>query len=117
MNLQNGYKVIYEKAAEDKRAFYASKTSFFKDAELITEAKISEYKLIYEKDGDFYGSLTGIPSEEDYCFEDFRKVFVEASEGEETTEEVVNEDTVVPEEDESKDETEPEETVVEETEE
>ena len=31
MNLQNGYKVIYEKAADGKRAFYASKTGLFAD--------------------------------------------------------------------------------------
>ena len=71
MNLQNGYKVIYEKAADGKRAFYASKTSFFKDAELITEAKIGEYKLIYEKNGALYGSTTGIPTAEDTYFKDF----------------------------------------------
>ena len=117
MNLQNDYKVIYEKAADGKRAFYASKTGFFKDSELITEAKIGEYKLIYEKNGDFYGSTTGIPTEDDYCFEDFRKVFVEDAEIEETTEEVVKDDTDVSEDDEAKNETNSEETVVEEPEE
>lgn len=75
MNLQNGYKVIYEKTADGKRAFYASKTGLFKDAELITEATIGEYKLIYEKNGLFYGSTTGVPTEDDYCFEAFRAVF------------------------------------------
>lgn len=75
MNLQNGYKVIYEKAADGKRTFYASKTGLFKDAEVIAEATIGEYKLIYEKNGMFYGSTTGIPAEGDYCFEEFRAVF------------------------------------------
>ena len=78
MNLQNGYKVIYEKAADGKRTFYASKTGLFADAELITEATIGEYSLIYEKDGRFYGSATGIPTEQDHCFEAFDKVFKEA---------------------------------------
>ena len=75
MNLQNGYKVIYEKIADGKRTFLASKTGVFADAEVITEAKIGEYKLIYEKNGSFYGSKTGIPAAEDYCFEDLDKVF------------------------------------------
>lgn len=77
MNLQNGYKVIYEKAADGKRTFYASKTGVFADAEKIVEATIGEYKLIYEKDGKFYGSASGIPTADDYCFEEFRAVFEE----------------------------------------
>ena len=80
MNLQNGYKVIYEKAADGKRAFYASKTGLFADAELIMEATIGEYKLIYEKDGKFYGSITGFPAEGDKCFEELRAVFEEGYE-------------------------------------
>ena len=75
MNLQNGYKVIYEKAADGKRTFYASKTGVFADAEVIAEATIGEYKLIYEKAGQFYGSKTGIPAEGDHCFTEFDKVF------------------------------------------
>ena len=75
MNLQNGYKVIYEKAADGKRTFYASKTGVFADAEKILEATIGEYKLIYEKAGQFYGSTTGIPAEGDHCFTEFNKVF------------------------------------------
>jgi hypothetical protein len=75
MNLQNGYKVIYDKAAGGKRAFYASKTGFFADADLIMEATIGDYKLIYEKDGKFYGSTTGIPAEGDKCFDELRTVF------------------------------------------
>ena len=77
MNLQNGYKVIYEKAADGKRTFYASKTGVFADAEVIAEAEIGKYKLIYEKAGRFYGSETGVPADTDYCFEAFNKVFVE----------------------------------------
>ena len=82
MNLQNGYKVIYEKAVDGKRTFYASKTGVFADAEKILEATIGEYKLIYEKNGQFYGSTTGIPTEEDYHFVEFDKVFKVAEETE-----------------------------------
>ena len=80
MNLQNGYKVIYEKAADGKRTFYASKAGVFADAEKILEATIGEYKLIYEKNGQFYGSVSGIPAEGDYCFEDFDMAFKAAEE-------------------------------------
>jgi hypothetical protein len=96
MNLQNGYKVIYEKAADGKRTFYASKTGVFADAEVITEAVIGQYKLIYEKAGRFYGSETGIPAEGDYCFEAFDKVFkVAEDEVVETPDEPTNEDVPV----------------------
>jgi hypothetical protein len=75
MNLQNGYKVIYEKAADGKRTFYASKTGIFANAEQIGEAvEIGKYKLIYEKNGQLYGSTTGTPSDEDKEFTAFKKV-------------------------------------------
>lgn len=90
MTLQNGYKVLYDTAADGKRTFYASKTGLFKDADIIAEAIIGEYKLVYEKDGNFYGSTTGIPAEGDHCFEEFRAVFEEGYSAE--TEEEVNED-------------------------
>jgi len=82
MDLKNGYKVIYEiienrEDAGKTRVFKASKTGKLIDAETIAEAKIGEYKLIYEKDGSFYGSVTGIPSEEDYCFTEFDTIFKE----------------------------------------
>ena len=112
MTLQNDYKVLYAKATNEKRAFYASKTGLFKDAELITEAKIGEYKLIYEKNGGIYGSITGVPSEDDYYFEGFVKVFIEDSEvekaPEENTEEVVKEDTTISEVEEAENGTEQE---------
>lgn len=87
MELKNGYKVIYEviENREDAgltRVFKASKTGVFADAEVIGEAKIGEYKLIYEKDGKIYGSASRVPSEDvanDFCFGDFEKVFVEAT--------------------------------------
>ncbi len=94
MNLQNGYKVIYEKATDGVRTFYASKTGVFADAEKIAEAEIGKYKLIYEKAGRFYGSETGIPTDADYCFEAFDKVFVavEAAESSEPVVETPNEE-------------------------
>lgn len=77
MNLQNGYKVIYEKTADGKRTFYATKNVVCDPAvdDKIIEATIGEYKLIYEKAGQFYGSTTGIPAEGDHCFAEFDKVF------------------------------------------
>lgn len=87
MKLENGYKVIYEKAADGKRTFYASKSGVFADAEVICEAEIGKFKLIYEKGGRFYGSETGIPTEGDYCFVDFDKVFVKEEVKEEAKEE------------------------------
>ena len=96
MNLQNGYKVIYEKAADGKRTFYASKTGLFADAEVITEATIGEYKLIYEKDGQFYGSTTGIPAEGDHCFDEFDKIF-KVEEVEATAQTASVEDETIPE--------------------
>jgi len=80
MDLKNGYKVIYEKAADGVRTFYASKNVKCDPTvdDKIVEAEIGKYRLIYEKAGRFYGSETGIPADSDYCFEDFDKVFVEA---------------------------------------
>ena len=82
MNLQNGYRVIYEKTADGKRTFYATKNVVCDPSvdDKIVEATIGEYKLIYEKNGQFYGSTTGIPTENDHCFTEFDKVFKVASE-------------------------------------
>ena len=89
MNLQNDYKVIFEKVADGERSFYASKTGVFADAELIATVSMGEYKLIYEKAGMIYGSTTGIPAEDDHCFEEFKAVFesaeAEPAEGQDTT--------------------------------
>ena len=84
MDLQNGYKVIYEKIADGKRTFYATKGVKCDPTvdDKIVEATIGEYKLIYEKDGKFYGSMTGIPADSDYCFAEFDKVFKAAKEAE-----------------------------------
>ncbi len=78
MNLQNGYKVIYEKASNGEHVFSASKTGLFADAEELGRLVEGEYKLIYEKDGQLFYSTTGIPSAEDEEFTAFKKA-IEAS--------------------------------------
>ena len=77
MNLQNGYKKIYEKTADGTRTFYATKNDVCDPTvdDKLVEATIGEYKLIYEKDGKFYGSKSGIPTVTDECFKGFDKVF------------------------------------------
>ena len=77
MNLQNGYKVLYEVAADGKRTFYATKNIVCdpKSDDEIAKVTIGEYKLIYEKDGQIYGSTTGIPTAEDQCITGFNKAF------------------------------------------
>ena len=80
MELKNGYKVIYDKAANGEHTFYASKTGVFADAEEIVKLAAGEYKLIYEKDGSFYGSESGIPAEGDHLFVEFDRVFKEDEE-------------------------------------
>lgn len=74
MNLQNGYKVIYDKAANGEHVFCASKTGVFADAEELGRLAVGEYKLIYEKNGQLYCSATGTPSDEDKEFTAFKKV-------------------------------------------
>lgn len=73
MNLQNGYKVIYEKAANGEHVFFASKTGTFADAEELGRLIEGEYKLIYEKNGQLFCSSTGIPAESDEEFIVFKK--------------------------------------------
>ena len=75
MDLQNGYKVIYDSAVNNEHTFYASKTGVFADAEEIVKLVAGEYKLVYEKNGCVYGSKTGVPAEDDTCFAEFNKVF------------------------------------------
>lgn len=79
MNLQNGYKTVYEKVEEDKRVFYASKTGLFKDAEEIAKIDLGQYKLVYEANGKICGSISGIPNKDkDITFDEFEKIFVAA---------------------------------------
>lgn len=77
MNLQNGYKVIYEKIADGERTFFADKMDGTEATKINeTPFKIGEYKLIFEKDGLIYGSTSG-KVEDGECLKDFNKVFVE----------------------------------------
>ena len=67
MNLQNGYKVIYEKAADGKRTFYASKTGLCDtkvDKQLGDAFVDADYagKTIYEYKGSFYVSEGKTPT-------------------------------------------------------
>ena len=97
MNLQNGYRVVYDRAADGKHAFYASKTGVFADAELIMEVEDGKYKLIYEKDGAIYGSVTGVPADGDKCFEELKTVFEDGyvkAEAIEPQQEVVDDEQV-----------------------
>ena len=89
MNLQNGYKVLYEVAANGKRTFYASKSGVFADAEQVGEpVEIGKYKLVYEKDGKIYCSETNIPNLDengnpvDVAIESFNEIFVESEKNE-----------------------------------
>ena len=79
MELKNGYKVIYDIASKNEHVFYASKSGLFDDqCEEICRLPGGQYKLIYEKEGQFFGSASGIPAETDECLsEAFRKVFEE----------------------------------------
>lgn len=98
MELKNGYKVIYEQTADGKRTFYATKTATCDPTvdDMIVEATIGEYKLVYEKNGRVYGSKTGVPAEGDKYFTEFDKVFeadVEETEEEEPVETTEDEPT------------------------
>ena len=59
MDLQNGYKVIYEKIANGERTFFADKLDGTKATKLGDAIKVGKYKLVFEKDGNIFGSETG----------------------------------------------------------
>ena len=80
MDLQNGYKVIYEKIADGERTFFASKLNGEAATQIGDAIKIGKYRLVYEKDGMIYGSETGAPAEGDDCFTAFNNVFKVATE-------------------------------------
>lgn len=100
MKLQNGYKVVYEKASEGTRTFYASKTGICDPTvdtqlgETFTDADFAG-KVIYEYKGSFYVSTgatptydeNGVPTDERLSA--FDEVFVAT----ESTEENVTETT------------------------
>ncbi len=106
MELKNGYKVIYEVAADGKRTFYASKSNVYPAAGDVELASFTDAdyvgKVIYEYKGDFYVSTGSVPAYDeagvptDTKIAGFDKVFVEAEEVEE--DEAVTPD-LVPEED------------------
>lgn len=77
MKLQNGYKAIFDKAADGKHTIYASKTGLFKDAEEIGTFEADQYNLIYEKQGKLYHSSTGIPADTDATVAELDKLFIE----------------------------------------
>lgn len=63
MDLKNGYKVIYEKAKEGKRTFFASKSNSYpnaEDTELVsfTDADYAG-RFLYEYKGKFYVTEAG----------------------------------------------------------
>ena len=98
MNLKNGYKVVYEKASEGKRTFYASKSGVCDPTvdtqlgETFTDADFAG-KVIYEYKGSFYVSTgatpaydeNGVPTDERLSA--FDEVFVATETAEETVEE------------------------------
>lgn len=65
MNYKNGYKVVYEVAADGKRTFYASKSNVYPNEEDIELASFvdADYagKTIYEYAGEFYVANTNAP--------------------------------------------------------
>jgi hypothetical protein len=79
MNLQNGYKVIYEKIANGERTFFADNVDGTEVIQLGEAIKIGQYKLVFEKDGKIYGSETG-KVEDGICLEAFNEVFTDAEE-------------------------------------
>lgn len=66
MNLHNNYKVIYEKAAEGKRTFYASTSNSYPTENdiLLASFNDSDYqgKVIFEHEGKIYVSAGNIPT-------------------------------------------------------
>ena len=117
MNLQNGYKVIYEKIADGERTFFADKVDGTEVTQLGEAIKVGKYKLVFEKDGKIYGSESG-KTEDGVCLEAFNEVFVETREAQEPAEASVEPEGAEPEgtehevtepEDEEEPQTEPEE--------
>ena len=86
MNLQNGYKVIYEEAEGGKRTFYTSKSTAYPNEDDVVIASFNDEdyrsKVIYEHKGKFYVSTGAVPAygengePADTAIEDFDKVFI-----------------------------------------
>jgi hypothetical protein len=87
MNYKNGYKVVYEVAADGKRTFYATKSNAYPTTEDTVLATFEDAdfagKVIYEYKGEFYVSTGKVPAyNEDGTPMDekivgFEKLFVE----------------------------------------
>ena len=87
MNYKNGYKVVYEVAADGKRTFYATKSNAYPAEEDTVLATFNDAdfagKVIYEYKGEFYVSTDKVPAyNEDGTPKDtkivgFEKLFVE----------------------------------------
>ena len=75
MNLQNGYKIIYEEIVDGKRTFFADKLDGTAADQInATPFTVGEYKLVFEKDGGIFGSTTG-KVEDGERIDAFDKVF------------------------------------------
>ena len=65
MNYKNGYKVVYEVAANGERTFYASKSNSYPNTDDTPLATFidAEYagQTIYEHAGEFYAADTNVP--------------------------------------------------------
>ena len=89
MNLQNGYKVIYEKAAEGERTFYAAKSTTYPNVDDTVLASFTDKdfcgKVVYEYQGKLYVSKGTVPAFDDNGestdteIEGFDQVFKKAS--------------------------------------
>ena len=111
MKLENGYKVIYEKAVDGTRTFYASKTGMCDPEvdDVVATFVDADYrgKMVYEHAGKFYVTTGAVPAFDengvptDECLTAFDKVFVAAgTEAAVATEEIEQvEDTTEPEAD------------------
>lgn len=87
MVYKNGYKVVYEIAADGKRTFYATKSNAYPATDDIELASFTdaEYagKTIYEYKGEFYVSTGAVPAynedgtPKDQKIAGFEKLFVE----------------------------------------
>ena len=96
MDYKNGYKVVYEFAANGERTFYAATTSTYPNRDKdgnITDTKLASFvdadfegKTIYEYKGEFYVSTGALPAynedgtPKDNKIKGFEKLFVEGYE-------------------------------------
>ena len=100
--MANTYKFIYEANKGEGRKIYGALETTKSEADQaiidIEELKEKEFKLIYEKEGVIYGSLTGIVGDADEAICAVKALYeeatpAEAEEVEEETEEEVEEET------------------------